>query len=668
VVVKIVLSLLLASILAVPLSGETAWSQSLPADLTKLSIEDLMKITIESVSRFEQKVVEAPASVTIITSDDIRMYGYRNLADILKSVRGLYVGDDRNYSYLGMRGFSRPGDYNTRFLLLVDGHRMNDNIFDYAAIGNDFILDIDLIDRVEIIRGPTSSVYGTNAFLGTINVKTKTGKDLEGAEVSGEGGRFSTYKGRLTYGNKFENGLDVVLSGSRYGSHGDSRLFYKEFNSPTTNFGVAEDADGEALGSFFGLLSFHGFTLAGGYNNREKQIPTAAFGTIFNTEDTKTIDKRGFLDLKYDRQFFNQLGFKGRIFYDYYYYRGDYIYDYADPGDPPFIVTNRDVSRTDSLGADLQLTRTLFQKHKFILGVEYQHVFRQNQRNDDIDVYLDDKRRSYSWAIYLQDEFEVFKNFRLSLGARYDRFSLSGGTINPRAALVYLPFEKTVLKLLFGQAFRAPNVYELFYSTPASSKASRNLDPETIRTVELVAQQYLGFNLWGSTNLYYQRIDDLITLQRDPSDGLLVYRNVNSVEQKGVEFELEGRWETGFRGRVSYALQNTKDRETGKTLTNSPTYLVKLNGVIPILRDNLFLGLEEQYTSHRKTLAGNHVGGYWITNITLFNEKLVKGLVLSASIYNLLGKKYGDPGSGEHEQDTIKQDGRSFRFKLTFRY
>lgn len=667
-VVKIVLSLLLASILAVPLSGETAWSQSLPADLTKLSIEDLMKITIESVSRFEQRVVEAPASVTIITSDDIRMYGYRNLADILKSVRGLYVGDDRNYSYLGMRGFSRPGDYNTRFLLLVDGHRMNDNIFDYAAVGNDFILDVDLIDRVEIIRGPTSSVYGTNAFLGTINIKTKTGKDLRGAEVSGEGGRFSTYRGRLTYGNKFENGLDVVVSGSRYGSQGDSRLFYKEFNSPTTNFGVAEDADGETLGSFFGLLSFHGFTLAGGYNDREKQIPTAAFGTIFNTEDTKTIDKRGFLDLKYERQSSDQLGLKGRIFYDYYYYRGDYIYDYADPGDPPFIVTNRDISRTDSLGADLQLTRTLFQKHKFILGVEYQHVFRQNQRNADIEVYLDDKRRSYSWGIYLQDEFEVLENLRLSLGARYDRFSLSGGTINPRAALVYLPFEKTVLKLLFGQAFRAPNVYELFYSTPASSKASRNLDPETIRTVELVAQQYLGFNLWGSTNLYYQRIDDLITLQRDPSDELLVYRNVNSVEQKGVEFELEGRWENDFRGRVSYALQNTKDHETGKTLTNSPAYLVKLNGVIPLLRDYLLLGLEEQYTSHRKTLAGNHVGGYWVTNITLLNEKLVKGLVMSASIYNLLGKKYSDPGSGEHEQDAIRQDGRSFRFKLTFRF
>ena len=122
--------------------------------------------------------MEAPASVTIINKDEIKKYGYRNLADILRSVRGFFVTNDRNYQYLGVRGFNRPGDYNTRILLLVDGHRLNDGLYDQAPIGYDFPVDIDLIDRVEVIRGPSSSIYGTNAFFAVVNVITRNGREL----------------------------------------------------------------------------------------------------------------------------------------------------------------------------------------------------------------------------------------------------------------------------------------------------------------------------------------------------------------------------------------------------------------------------------------------------------------------------------------------------------
>ncbi len=137
--------------------------------------------SVYGASRYEQKVTEAPSSVSIVTSADIKHYGYRNLGEILESVPGLYTTYDRNYSYLGMRGFARAGDYNTRVLLLVDGHRLNDAVYDQAPIGTDFPVDVDLIDRVEIIRGPSSSIYGTNAFLGVINVITKRGRDLRGS-------------------------------------------------------------------------------------------------------------------------------------------------------------------------------------------------------------------------------------------------------------------------------------------------------------------------------------------------------------------------------------------------------------------------------------------------------------------------------------------------------
>ena len=129
-------------------------------NLLDMSIDDLMLIEVNSVygaSGFKQKVSEAPASIIVITSDEIKAHGYRTLADILRNVRSCYVSYDRNYSYLGVRGYGPAGDYNSRFALSIDGHRLNDNIFDGSLIGTEFPIDVDLIQRVEVIRGPNSS-------------------------------------------------------------------------------------------------------------------------------------------------------------------------------------------------------------------------------------------------------------------------------------------------------------------------------------------------------------------------------------------------------------------------------------------------------------------------------------------------------------------------------
>src|SRR6187200_3339680 len=128
----------LAVVALVVLCASTAWGQDAtgtpdaPPDLSKLSLEQLVDLKIDSVygaSAYLQKVTEGPSSVTIVTAEQIRRYGFRTLADVLRSVRGFYVTYDRNYSYVGVRGFSRPGDYNARILLLIDGHRLNDNVF-----------------------------------------------------------------------------------------------------------------------------------------------------------------------------------------------------------------------------------------------------------------------------------------------------------------------------------------------------------------------------------------------------------------------------------------------------------------------------------------------------------------------------------------------------------
>ena len=171
------------------------------ADLGDLSLEQLMDFNVESVygaSRYEQRVTQAPSSITIITAEEIHRFGYTSFADVMRSVRGLYVSEDRNYSYLGVRGFLRPGDYSTRVLVLIDGHRMNDNIYDSGAVGRDGAIDVELIERVEFIRGPSSSVYGSSAFFGVINIVTKQGHEIDGFELAQEAGSLNTYRTRAT--------------------------------------------------------------------------------------------------------------------------------------------------------------------------------------------------------------------------------------------------------------------------------------------------------------------------------------------------------------------------------------------------------------------------------------------------------------------------------------
>lgn len=626
--------------------------------------------SVFGASRFDQKLTEAPASVTIVTAMDIKKFGYRTLADVLQSVGGFFTTNDRNYSYLGARGFASPGDYNTRILLLVDGHRINDGIYDSALIGREFPVDLDLIEKIEIIRGPSSSIYGTNAFFGVINVTTRSGKDLKGVEVSGSGGSFNSYQGRATYGNRFENGLELFISGSIFQSKGQD-LFFQEFHQRQNHNGLAKGCDGEESHSTFARMSFKDFTLEGVYSSREKGIPTGSYGTVFGDPDTRTTDARGYLNLKYDHRFDSGVGMNARLYYDYYRYSGDYMYDVAEAGAPRRIVPYSDYGYGDWVGGELQLDKRLFDKHYAILGAEYRNFLRQDQGAYDRDPefeYFQVRNQSYAWAVYLQDEFRIRENLILNAGLRYDYYGTFGGTFNPRLALIYEPFERFAVKLLYGSAFRAPNAYELHYDDTSTIKVVGAVEPETIETYEVVLEKYLTENLRLSLSGYYYTVENLIALDQDPGDGLLFFRNLEDVEGRGVELEVSGKLPWGMEMRAGYAYQKAKNGVTGEELVNSPRHQAKLNVAVPVYRENIYASAEMRAMSSRKTLAGEKADSSFVTNFTLFGKDLIKGLEVSASIYNVFDESYADPGSEEHVQDLIEQDGRSFRIKLTYSF
>ena len=170
---------------------------------------DLVPV-VTAASRFAQGTGEAPASISVITGEEIRRFGYRTVADVLTSVRGIYSSNDRNYTYLGLRGFAETGNYNSRTLVLLDGHRLNEPLADAAYFGLESAVAIEDIERVEVIRGPGSSLYGTNALLGVINIVSKR-TDWRGVRVGAETGNLGTYRGRVAWSGRVWDDPDPDL-------------------------------------------------------------------------------------------------------------------------------------------------------------------------------------------------------------------------------------------------------------------------------------------------------------------------------------------------------------------------------------------------------------------------------------------------------------------------
>lgn len=630
-----------------------------------MSLEELGTVRVYAASKHLQNLSDAPSSVTIVTAEEIQEHGYRTLADILESVRGFYVTYDRDYSFVGVRGFGRLGDSNNRILVLIDGHRINDNVFGEPYLGSEFLVDVDLIERVEIIRGPSSSLYGADAFFAVINVVTRKAPQLNGAEVSFSDASFATYQGRASYGGNYK-GLDFMLSGTFYNSQGPA-LFFPEFDSPSANNGITRGTDYENYQHMLATVSFHGFTLQGLFSARDKGVPTAYYGALFNDPQTQNFDHHQYFDLSYQHSLGDKWQVNARTSYDQARLQAPVAYSTGLPDGS----TTLDIYsfRGDWWDSEVHLSRTFFDKHHVTMGIEVVDNLKQNQGDYTQlgNTFESVPGSSTIWALYGQDEYSITSKLLLSAGIRYDHYTYFGGTTNPRLGLIYHLAKPTTLKLLYGTAFRAPEPFELTPDYGPFYDNNLQLKPETIRTVEGIVEQSIGKLFSVSGSVFQNQIKNLITVEPEGITGLSVYQNSGGATATGAEFEVTRRLGGGLRGDASYSYTQTRDAITHQTPPNSPASLVKLNLGMPLFHQQLFAALDGQYTGPVYTLANDTLGGFSLLNATLVGHVFGKHLDVSASVYNLLDKKYSDPGRPEDPEDAIPQDGRTFRLKITFR-
>lgn len=648
-----------------PIATGTSTNQA--PDLTQMSLEQLMQIqvpVVETASKFEQKATEAPADATVITSDEIKKYGWRTLGDLLETVPGVYVSYDRDYQYLGVSGVNL-GDANNRVLLLVNGHRINNDLDDSAPIDTSFILDLDLIDRVEIIRGPGSVLYGNNAFFAVINVITRQGKQIDGVEGSGTYGSYNEGSGRVTVGKEFNNGAQFLLSGTIYNNEGPDDLDFPEPAFASYNNGVAHHMDADNFQSFFGSVNYWDLTLEGGYINRDKVNPTAEDGTSFNNPALQSIDDRSYVTLKYQHEFSGDWDVLGDVYYD----QSDKELD--DPvGTPPFSpATDLQQYKETGQWAGLvaQVNKKILDKDTLTFGGEYRNDFEQNLNvydNGALAGSFQTNRQNY--GIFGQADIAIVNSLHVEAGIRYDEYGNYTPDWSPRAAVIYNPWQQSTFKFIYGTAFRDPNVLEYIGAV--------NVQPEKISSYQGIYEQGINRYLRSSVMGYYNRMDNLIGL--DSADE---YSNFNE-DTLGAELALEAKWEE-VSARLSYSLQRTQDPNTSVGLYDSPENMIKLNINAPLYRDKIFAGLEVQYTSQSKTVYDNFLTppavpvpgpnspGFTVVNFTVFSHNLfTKNLELSASVYNLLDTKYYEPSSNFHQEPYIQQNGINFRLKATYSF
>jgi len=620
-------------------------------DISIVSLDSLLNIKINSASKHWQKTDEAPSTVSIITSDDIEKFGYRTLDEALNSLAGFYTSYDRNYSYVGVRGFSRPTDYNDRILLLINEHPINENIFGSSPTGSDLGLPMESIERIEVIRGPGSALYGTGAMFAVINIVTKTGKSFNKTTIKAGLGNLGRYSGNVNYGTDTQSGADIFVTAEYFKQYGNN-LYYKQFDTDSTNHGIVSNLDKEEYYDVLASLNYDNFSLQAKYSNRIKYIPTAPFSVIFNDPRTKTVDGYNFIDANYTIPFSETHKILLRTSLDNYLYKG--VWPYVE-------YLQQEESNGLWWTFSLQDSWSMSSSNMLISGIEFKKDLNAEYKIfDSSSTYFEMNKLNSVFSFFLQDELQILKNLSLNCSFRFDDYSNMKGYLSPRAALIYNILPVTTLKFIVGSSLRAPSPYELYFQDPLNNFLQNpNLSPERILTGEFVVEQRFSKKIYSTFSLYSYNVHDLIDQKLNTADSSLQYQNFSKVHAFGVDADINYSSQEGIRAYLRYSYQLAMDPSSEEVLSNSPAHLLKAGLILP-LNKTFNCATEIIYETDRICVDGSATNSFVLANLAISTNKLFDRIKIHLKINNLFNTAYSYPGGYEHLQPSIMQDRRTY--------
>jgi outer membrane receptor for ferrienterochelin and colicins len=612
---------------------------------------------VEAATLHTQTLEEAPASVTVISAEEIRTYGWRTLGEVLAAVRGFYMSYDRTFEYAGVRGLSIPGDYTTHLLLMLNGHYLTDNVYSTSGyFGQDLPLDIDLVKRIEIIRGPSSALYGSNGIFATINIVTKSPVEAKALRATTETGSFGEKKLELSTGMHLGGGANLMVSVSTFNNTGQSLYF--------PGLGWARDADGERGYHAFASLVWRNWTFTGLSGSRVKQVPTGAYGSILGDPANHVAGARGFFEAAYARDLSPGRKLRWRIYYDQLRYRDRF--DYALNGQ---VEDTRDVTNGDWVGSQLAYDFTIPRVGVLTVGGEVNADIRAvlqfyEQSPQRVNV-LNVNHPNPSYGVFAQQQWQIASAWTAYLGVRFDDTLLHSHFVSPRVALVYRASPQTSYKLLYGRAFRNPNAFESYYNDGLTQIGNPSLRPERAQTFEADMEHKFGERWSGVLNAYHYNLDNLIEAVTTPG-GFLQYQNAERGHTDGVGAELSGKPARWIETTASMALQRPEIANQ-PWLVNSPNCIAKWRAAAPVFGNKLWAAAAMQYLSPRRTVDGEIVPTVWLTDVTFTTRKLHPDFDFQFGVRNVLNRAYYDPAGADLPEQMLRENGRSVFLKLILR-
>ncbi|MBI4955895.1 MAG: TonB-dependent receptor [Myxococcales bacterium] len=656
------------------------------AELLGLRLEPLRQV--QAVSRVTENIEDAPSSLSIVDGQELRAFGYPTIAHALAGVRGVYVSNDRAYQSVGIRGIGEPNDYGNRLLVLSDGASLNDNLLNSSYVGSDGRNDLGDVERIEIVRGPGSLLYGAGAFSGVVNLVPRARDELDGVHVAAGTYGHGVARGRGGFHWNFteDGGVWASVSGAR------SEGFDLPIDRIDPGRGPIEqiahgaerfDAVGTAGRLWYGPLTAQWF-----YHQRDQYLPQGLAATQFDDSRTLYGDRRALGEIRFEPKIGDIVDVSTRVHANHYRFHGVY---YLPAPDSPLLEDYYG----SWLGGEARVVIKPIPEIHITAGGEAQFhvaatlegasVSRDEQPIPD-GVYMDERQPYRFGAAYALFDTTPVDWFKLSVGARVDIYSTFGAIFVPRGALIFKPTEGGALKIMSGRAFRAPSIYEQLYNDGGFSQVKASdpdrdlqLKPESIVSNEIEYSQRFEEDWVAVGAVHTSYIQSIInTISDTPGSEVIRYANSDSPALTvGLEAELRREWRQGWMLALFYGYERAQYLDPSDPtladnprLINAPEHSAGAKGVVPIVNEALVLGVRTRVEAPRRiALDSDEVTlPAVIADVTLSGTATRYGIRYVLGIYNAFDWKHEVPISESAASRTIRQDGRTFLLDVSATY
>ncbi|HEY0484339.1 MAG TPA: TonB-dependent receptor [Kofleriaceae bacterium] len=669
--------------------------------------------SVSAASRQTESIDEAPASVTVISGQELEAFAYPTILEALRGVRGYAVNFDSVYGNAAVRGLGQANDFSNRLLVLSDGAVLNENILYQPFIHYDGRSDLGDVQRIEIVRGPSSVLYGTGAVSGVVNLVLKDRDEPEGvhAQISSYDNSTARFRVGLverlgsragvwaSVSGASSQGRDVALAGDAAGASQPTTRSFDKFHSYTLT----------------GKLWFHDLTLQSFWTAREDTIPTGSYGSRFGDTRSFGDDQRFMTELKYDRKLGDHASVLLRAHVNYAYYHSDLWYD-DDPATPqPGTAATYNYFETYKSwwgGGEARATLDLGDRLRLTLGGEAVVHERANMEGGQFDashtmitsgLHVDAPYQVLAGSALL--DWRPVRAVRVQAGLRFDHWNLMGNQLaadgmdrgttafsaaSPRLAIITRPSDDNIVKLMAGSAFRAPSAYELYYADGGSTQVPSNtcgdkLTPETIYSAELEATHKFGVDWTGVASVYGTLarnavetvpVGDACGAQHGVSPDLIYYRNSHVDQQLlGADLELRRELRSGIMASVQYGYNRARyasapgddpGQPQSTQLPNAPSHYAGFKVIFPIVTSSINGALRAALEDRRRidTTTTEQSDRAVVVDAVISGAIARHGLRYAAGVYNLFNWQYALPAL-PYTTNLMPQNGRSFIFSLT---